>query len=121
MHERKERRPAGDRTAFRNFDNITERGFNACLDGKQEATAGQLCGQLAELRFRHAVERLHRLGPRPLYEMLVEVGASRLIRTEIERQVERYAALDRAILHTVGGNRFPAAPLHLVHVRCPRT
>jgi hypothetical protein len=73
----------------------------------------QCFGHLADLRFRHAVERLHRLGPRPLYEMLVALGASRLIRTEIERQVERYAALDTHIVCAVGGDRFACAPIHL--------
>ena len=121
MHEHKRRRPAGDRTAFRNVDNTTEHGFNPDCDDKQGAIAPQLCGRLADLRFRRAVERLHRLGPRALYELLIELAASRLIRTEIERQVERYAALDQAVLHATGGDRFPAAALHLVHDRCPRT
>jgi|SRR5215471_14403799 len=121
MYEHKKRRPAGDRTAFGNFDNTTERGFNPDFDDKQGTTAPQLCGQFADLRFRRSVERLHRLGPRALYELLVELGASRLIQTEIERQVERYAALDKAVLHATGGDRFAAAALHLVHDRCPRT
>ena len=40
------------------------------------------------LRFRRAVERVHRLGPRVVAELLIEAGAS------LER-VEIYAALDR--------------------------
>jgi hypothetical protein len=112
MPPSKERRPAGDRTALGNFDNITEHGFNPDLDHKQEAADAQLFEQLADLRFRRAVEQLHRLGPRPLHEMLVELGTSRLIRTEIERQVERYAALDPHILCQLGGDRFPPPPLH---------
>jgi len=43
-YEHKKRRPAGDRTAFGNFDNTTERGFNPDFDDKQGATATQLCG-----------------------------------------------------------------------------
>jgi hypothetical protein len=61
-------------------------------------------------------------GGREIAEQLGHaLGASRLIRTNIERQVERYAALDRAILHATGGDRFPAAALHVVHEQCPRT
>jgi hypothetical protein len=90
----RERRPAGDRTALGNLDNTTKPASNTDLDHRQRAADAQLFEQLAYLRFRHAVERLHRLGPRPFHEMLVDLGASRLIRTEIEQQVERYAALD---------------------------
>jgi hypothetical protein len=38
------------------------------------------------------VERLHRLGPRVLYEFLAQLGAARLCRTEIEGRARRYAA-----------------------------
>jgi hypothetical protein len=44
--------------------------------------------------------------------MLVELGASRLIRTEIERQVERYAELDRGIVYAVSGDHFPPPAIH---------
>jgi hypothetical protein len=114
MPPSRERRPAGDRTALGNFENTTAHGFNPGLDHKQEAADAQLSEHLADLRFRRAVERLHRLGPRALYEMLVALGASRLIRTEIERQVERHAALDPHIMCAVGGDRFAGAPIHLV-------
>jgi hypothetical protein len=45
---------------------------------------------------------------------LVALGANRLIRIDIERQVERYAALDPDILRQVGGDQFPPLPLHRV-------
>jgi hypothetical protein len=104
MRPNREGRPAGDRTALGNFDNSTRHTFSSTVDCQQDA--------VADLRFRRAVERLHRLGPRPLYEMLVELGASRLIRTDIERQVERYVALDSNLLRQLGGDRFPPLPLH---------
>jgi hypothetical protein len=114
MAPSKERRPAGDRTALRHFDSTTAHAFSSDLDHEQASASSRLLEQLADLRFRRAVERLHQLGPRPLYEMLVELGASRLIRSEIERQVERYAALDLDILRQLGGDRFPPLPLHCV-------
>jgi hypothetical protein len=53
---------------------------------------------LGDLRFRCDVERLHGLGPRPLYEMLVALGCDRMIRTELEERVRRYGTLDPALL-----------------------
>jgi hypothetical protein len=46
--------------------------------------------------------------------MSAELGASRLIRTEIELQVERYAALDPEILAALTGDHFPNWPLRIV-------
>ena len=51
-------------------------------------------------RFRRAVERVHRLGPRICGELLLEVGA------DLHR-VERYASLDRyppSFLHGIGAD-----------------
>ena len=36
---------------------------------------------VANLRFRRQVERLHRLGPRAIAELLAELGAERSIQT----------------------------------------
>jgi hypothetical protein len=121
MPRKAEGHAAGDRTTLANFDTTTRHGSNPDRDYRQEPADAQRLEELSDLRFRRAVERLHRLGPRALYELLVERGLSRLIRTEIERQVERYSALDQAVLHAMGGDRFPAAAFHRVHDQCPRT
>jgi hypothetical protein len=72
---------------------------------------------LSEIRFARAVARLHRLGPRAVHELLAELGTARMIRTEIEAIVARYLArLDPDTLHAVGGDRFPAPPLHRIGV-----
>lgn len=63
-----------------------------------------------ELRFRHNVERLHRLGSRAVYELLAELGARRLLRTEIEQLVGAYADLDPDIVRAVGTDRLPPLP-----------
>jgi hypothetical protein len=112
MPRNRKRRPAGDRAALGVFDNNSSNAprFNPGTAPSQEAAEFE---RLAELRFRANVERLHRR-PRALYEMLLKLGASRLIRTEIERQVERHAALDPHIVCAVGGDRFAGAPIHLV-------
>jgi hypothetical protein len=75
---------------------------------------------IADLRFRRQVDRLHRLGPRVLYEFLAELGSDRLIRTELELRVERYAALDPEILRATGGDSLPPGATALVRDRWPR-
>jgi hypothetical protein len=60
-----------------------------------------------DARFRRDVKRLHRLGVRALYEMLVDLGARRLVRTEIERLVARFARIDPEALAAAGGDRMP--------------
>jgi len=62
---------------------------------------------LGDVRLQRDVEKVHRLGPRPLYEMMIELGHDRLLRVEIERLVARYAALDPAVVEALGGDRFP--------------
>jgi hypothetical protein len=42
-----------------------------------------------------------------LYELLTQLGARCLIRTDIEQAVERYADLDIDLLKALGGDRFP--------------
>ena len=71
---------------------------------------------LDDIRFRHAVNRLHGLGERPLYEMLVELAARHLLRTEIEAAVDRFAALDPVMVEAVGGERFAPLPLRPVEI-----
>ena len=71
--------------------------------------------QIADVRLRRAVARLHLLGPRVLAEFLAELGAARMVRTEIEEMLARYnARLDPEILGVVGGDRFPPIPLRLI-------
>jgi hypothetical protein len=53
--------------------------------------------------FRRDVEHLHRLGPRAVGELLIELGARRMVRTEIELLLRRYRRLDPAIVAAVGG------------------
>ncbi len=65
-----------------------------------------------DLRRRLHVERLHRLGPRALDELLLEIGAEMSCLTAIETRLERYAGLDRGVVAAVGGDRFPPSPLH---------
>ena len=66
---------------------------------------------VADIRFRHHVEYLHRLGPRAVGELLAEVGAERGIRTIINGKLERYAGLDPKAVAITGGGEFWPPPL----------
>ena len=75
--------------------------------------AGEIATQaVADLALRRTVERVHGLGPRAVYELLVEIGEQRLCRTYLERRVRRYAEIDPEHLAALGGDRFPRPPLY---------
>ena len=69
---------------------------------------------VADLAFQRDIERLHRLGPRPQYELLREIerryGCARFIR----ERVKRYAELDPEIVADLGGDVFPSTPIREV-------
>ena len=69
---------------------------------------------VADLRFRRQVERLHRLGPRAVAELLAEIGAERSITTIVDRKLDRYTDLDPAALEATGGDKFWPTPVREV-------
>ena len=69
---------------------------------------------VANLKFRRQVERLHRLGPRSMAELLAEIGAERSITTIIDQKLDRYAELDPEALAAASADDFWPAPLHEV-------
>ncbi len=76
---------------------------------------GQIAAEVvADLQFRHRVQRLHRLGDRVLGEFLAELGAERGIATVIDQKFDRYVELDPEVLEAAGGDRFWPAPLREV-------
>jgi hypothetical protein len=56
-------------------------------------------------RFHRLTEHLHRLGPRPVGELLLEVAAGR----DLIDALERYAVLDPASVARLGGRDWPPA------------
>ncbi len=71
--------------------------------------------RLADFRLQRAVARLHRLGPRSVYELLVELGDRLGCRAFIERRVARFAEIPLEALDATGGRDFaPPPPLHEV-------
>ena len=66
-------------------------------------------------RFQRLVEHLHALGPRPIGEFLLELAAGDPdMEITIQANLERYARLDADMVKAIGGDRFPAIPLHTV-------
>jgi hypothetical protein len=61
-------------------------------------------------RLRFAARRLHALGPRPLYEFLLELADG----ADPWSRLERYASLDGDFIATLGGDELPT-------LRCVRT
>jgi hypothetical protein len=60
---------------------------------------------LRDRRLRRNCDRLSQLGGRVIFEFLVELGATRMCRTEIEALLRRYARLDPALLDRLGIER----------------
>ena len=69
---------------------------------------------LADFRLARDVERILALGPRPIVELLIEIGEQRLCRTYLERRIRRYSEIDPEHLAALGGDAFPRPPLYEV-------
>jgi hypothetical protein len=59
---------------------------------------------ILDLEFRRHVRAVHRLGERALAELLVEIDADP---HDIAGKLARYAEINPAALHAVGGHDFP--------------
>ena len=62
------------------------------------------------LRLQRAVERLYRLGPRPIMELLIEIADG----ADLDTALATYARLDPDLVRALNGDRFPMAPIHEV-------
>ncbi len=76
---------------------------------KSGSVAAEIVGRLP---FQRKVERVHRLGPRVLGELLAELGVERDIGTIIDQKLDTYTELDPETLEATGGNDFWQPPLH---------
>ena len=67
------------------------------------------------IKFQRLVGHLHRLGPRPVAELLTElVGTDEQARSDVLHLLEKYGGLDPALVRALGGSGFPAPPIHEV-------
>ncbi len=69
---------------------------------------------VADLRFRRQIERLHRLGPRAVGELLAAIAAERSIMTLVDQKLTTYTELDSTALAAAGADKFWPAPLREV-------
>ena len=76
---------------------------------------GPIAAELvADLKFRHQIQRLHRLGPRVVGEFLAELGAERGIATVIDQKIDTYVELGAAVLEVAGGDGFWPVPVRKI-------
>ena len=90
-------------------------GARLQANDRQPVPVGPIVDNIVgDLSFQRDVERLHRLGPRPQYELLREIerryGCARFIRD----RVKAYGELDPGLVQALGGDGFPEAPVHEV-------
>jgi hypothetical protein len=70
----------------------------------------------SDLHFQRGCEALHDSGPRPLGELLAECVAEfgDEFGDFLRRRLNRYTAIPPDVYHALGGDRFPAPPIHEV-------
>ncbi len=65
---------------------------------------------------RRQAEELHRRGPRPIGEILLELidrwGPA--FEADLVQRLERYSGIDAEIYYAVGAAEYPPAPIHAV-------
>ncbi len=87
--------------------------MSAAPDINQVQPLGEVVEDLVDdLRFHRLVERLHRLGPRAIGELLIEIGETRACRTFIDQRLEAHSRLDPEAVKAVAGDQFPRPPLY---------
>jgi hypothetical protein len=66
------------------------------------------------LRRRYLAQRIHALGARALLELVEELDRHHALGADLDRRLERYAALDAQVLRALGADRFPPLPFRAV-------
>jgi hypothetical protein len=69
---------------------------------------------LRDLKFRRLTRRLHRLGERPIGELLIELAIAHDIEGDVLRRLEKFAEFDERVLDVFDGRRWPPLPIHEV-------
>jgi hypothetical protein len=106
------KRPGAPARARRPGIDCQEQRSHTTLTAAREANFRQICR-------RRAVERVYGLGARAVYELLDELIGHEIIVNQValDSRLAKYAAFDPAQLASVGGDRMPTLPLHLVDAR----
>jgi hypothetical protein len=83
-------------------DNDTERRVGSLLGGNDRIDSEKPTAFQTKLSRQRLVERLHALGPKPLWHFLEEIEAGAPLRATLEI----YAALSADFIRAYGGDRF---------------
>jgi hypothetical protein len=70
--------------------------------------------ELRRLQRQRCAKCVWSLGDRVLFELVDHIATRFGIEDEIDRLIERYAALDPVILRALGADRLPLPPIHRV-------
>ena len=91
-------------------DALSKFGGFAGQNTETDATAQAL----TEPHFERMVEHLHRLGPRPVGELLIEIAIATGQSSLVMDRLQAYARLNPEIVNFVGGDHFPPSVLGVV-------
>ena len=67
---------------------------------------------LRRLKRQRQVTAIHGLGARVVFELLDELDRRYGLGEGLDLRLERYAGINPDVLRAVGGDSFPAAPIH---------
>lgn len=70
--------------------------------------------QIHDLCFQRLVNDLHRLGPRAIGELLIEIGRAHGIGDDLLDRLAVYAACPPTVLAAAGGHAFPPRPVYAI-------
>ena len=90
--------------------------------GKAQTTGRAVCSRTAapaevlrlDPRFRGLTRHLHRLGPRPLGELLLEIARDHDLEPALVAKLEVYADLDPVAVPLLGACDWPSVPVSVV-------
>jgi hypothetical protein len=88
-------------------------GVNSGLGYRLDTLPPQKSQYPRQLRRQRHVERICQT-PRLVAELLAEIGRHHGIADDIDRRLERYGRLSPDLLHALGADRFPSAPIWAV-------
>ena len=102
------------------FSCVAEMNAVAPIADKLDPSIGRLSADkdgevIAGPRFEYMVEHLHRLGTRPLAELLIEIAHGTGQSSLIADRLQEYSRLDPAVVRALGADSF--APSVLCAVR----
>jgi hypothetical protein len=80
----------------------------------RQPAASQQAAVIVRLRRRRQIERIWRLGPRVVFELIDEIDRRHGLSDYLDQRLARYAGLDRLSLAAVGADRFVCLPVHTV-------